>query len=771
MNAPRTGVKRAGPGAGFLAVVVLAVAARAAFLDRQGLWADELFSLGMATGHSLEHPAEEADSGLGDFTEFPRAEGPAAYARFLAHDKPPAPLARVLRAVLLSDTNPPLYYILLHGWTWALGTGDAALHAFTALVSLGCLPAIWALARATGGRAAAFPAGLLFALSPVCVYYSTEGRMYGLVWLFGVAFLWHAFRAAGRGLSVARAGLLVLAGAGGLLTHYFFVFVWAAAIAWLLHEPGRAGRRGVAAFTLLTLAVVLPWYVRVPATLARWRVTGDWLSSRPDGYSPILAALHLPWSYVSLGAFGGGSLRGRALVYAAFLPAVALAGLVKLGRLAFTRRRLLLWFWAAAACAGPIVFDLLRGTYTTAVPRYAVAGMPAAFVLAGLALSRLGSRGRVLATGAVALLCLVGLVSFHASLSRAGEPFREVGALLARETTADDVVLVRSIPSGVCGIARYMQSAHGEAKGRAGFASWVGQLGRRRVPDDLYALAAGRRRIVLVDLHAVRSEAPERDWLEAHATRTGESRMRAASILYYRPRGSDVFLPPSARAAGRTPLRFEAARPHDGVPADAAALDRRSLDFGDAMLAEAPHGRSGGGRDEPREEGRVRGRLLDLVDEELRGLHRREVGERPAQQVALGQLLGWTEQLFAPGPGLEHVHGREDAAVGDGAVEDELHVPGALELLEDHLVHPAARVDERGGQDGEAAAAFAVAGGPEELPWELERPVVDAAAHGPAPGADLAVAGAAEAGEAVQEDDHVAARLDEPLGPLDGEPG
>ena len=42
-------------------LVVACVLVRLGLIDRQGLWADELFSLAMATGHSLEHPADKAD--------------------------------------------------------------------------------------------------------------------------------------------------------------------------------------------------------------------------------------------------------------------------------------------------------------------------------------------------------------------------------------------------------------------------------------------------------------------------------------------------------------------------------------------------------------------------------------------------------------------------------------------------------------------------------------------------------------------------------------
>jgi hypothetical protein len=78
-------------------------------------------------------------------------------------------------------------------------------------------------------------------------------------------------------------------------------------------------------------------------------------------------------------------------------------------------------------------------------------------------------------------------------------------------------------------------------------------------------------------------------------------------------------------------------------------------------------------------------------------------------------------------------------------------------------------VHQGGGEDRQAPAALAVAGRPEELPRELERAVVDAAAHGAAARPHLAVAGAAEARQAVEQDDDVLPRLDEALGALHGE--
>ena len=53
----------------FIALLIIATALRIYLAGRSGLRPDELFSLAMATGHSLEHPAAVADPKLGDFAE------------------------------------------------------------------------------------------------------------------------------------------------------------------------------------------------------------------------------------------------------------------------------------------------------------------------------------------------------------------------------------------------------------------------------------------------------------------------------------------------------------------------------------------------------------------------------------------------------------------------------------------------------------------------------------------------------------------------------
>ncbi len=515
-------------------------------LVNQPLWPDEVFSLAMATGHSLEHPAAQADPRQGDYVEAPAPLLAADYHRYLAHDEPPAGPDRVLRAVLLSDTSPPLYYLLLSGWTRLVGTSDPSLRLFSILWALACLPMLGLVARRIGGSGAIAPTSVLFFLAPVALYYATEGRMYSLLWFIVVSSAWFAL-ALREGPRLSAVASWILIGAAGFLTHYFYVFVWLALSGWLLLNPGRLPRRVLGAACAATALLVLPWYVLVPQSLAAWRVTGYWLVL-PPRVSRLDALVRLPLSYISgSGDLGGMDMpqwgaRGRADMLALLLFAT-LAGVLcwKFSRRLFSGDRGLVWVWLLGALAGPLIFDALRGTYTMAVPRYVLAGMPAAMLLAGLALSRLPLPIR----GAFLLLVIVAWSPGirHLTDNRyPAKPFRPVAELLDRDAQPGDVVIMHSIPSGVLGLARYV---HGSTP----ILSWVGQLAQRRVPEDLEALTAGYRRVILVKLHDVAEPAPEEAWLRQHALLTNELVIGEARISYFVPEGDEASFPAASRVS------------------------------------------------------------------------------------------------------------------------------------------------------------------------------------------------------------------------------
>jgi hypothetical protein len=506
---------------------------RLALVARQALWADEFFSIAMATGHSLEHPAAEAQPALGDFVEGDQARPAKAWERYMEFGPRPASAARVIRAVQLSDTSPPLYYLLLSGFMRVAGTSDAALGLFSLFWAIATLPLIWYLARAAQDERAAVWSTALYAIAPMSVYYSTEGRMYSLVWFLAAALAWVTLRLRREGARPVDLAWWTLIAAAGLLTHYFFVFVIAATALWLLLEPGRLRRWVPFALGAVVIVIVLPWFVRVPETLAAWRVTGNWLAGRP----PLLSLLTAPFSLAS-GSLGVPGIWSAPPVLSSLI-ALALLALVVLVvlRRAFpwgTPAARLLWLWLAAAAIGPVVFDILRNTATSNISRYAISTLPAAMVLVGMALNRLPLRPALIWTLVLLLIWSPALALFCWGTSRAGEPFAAVANQAISQLDPGGLVLVHGIPSSVIGIARYLPPD-------TPVAAWVGQLGERQVPRDIERLIAGYPEVVVIRIHHVGEPMPELDWLAANAQPADQWRMQTARMYYYRPLTGSVF--------------------------------------------------------------------------------------------------------------------------------------------------------------------------------------------------------------------------------------
>jgi hypothetical protein len=321
----------------------------------------------------------------------------------------------------------------------------------------------------------------------------------------------------------------------GFLTHYFFAFAWGPLALFTLKRARGAARARLVAGGVLLGLVLFPWYARVGESLARWRVTQDWLTVKPDDFAWPKAALELV-----LGFFSGSSEvlwgeYGNARLAALLLVALVFGLFLWRARArTWTSRRALPWLWLGGSCAGPLVFDALRGTYATAVPRYALAGLPAAFLLAAVAWSSLRSRPRVFL-----LLLLLAAWAPHAKLvlqrvSRSWNPLRETAEALSRQGSASELVVVHSIPSGVLGIARYYE-------GPAPIAAWVEQLGNRTVPASFQELAHEHTGVTLVRAHEVGAPCPLEDWLAEHARSTGEAKRESVRWRRFAPTDGERF--------------------------------------------------------------------------------------------------------------------------------------------------------------------------------------------------------------------------------------
>jgi 4-amino-4-deoxy-L-arabinose transferase-like glycosyltransferase len=497
-----------------LALVCAALLLRLVLAFRPGLWGDEIFSLAMATGHSLEHPAAAADPARGDFVQPVGVEPSSVFRRYAEHTDPPAGIGQVTRAVSLSDTSPPLYYLLLNGWTRALGTGDAALRLFSLLWAVLAAPFVWLIGRDLAGRPAAGAALVLYAWSPAGVFYSLEGRMYSLVWFLATVLAWHTLRVSRTGpRSAALASWLVVATAG-LYTHYFFLFVWLAFAAWLLLWPGRLPRPAAALLVVAGAAAATPWYAMVPAALGRWRVTGTWLA-QPLGWPEIITRpFELAWSLLAGGSLWGGSRMVDGGLAVAYLLLVVWT--MRRGRLRdlFTANRLLVWGWLAAAVLGPYVFDLIRQSGASRVPRYVLSGLPAAMILVAIGIDPLRPKVRAAFAGLVLAAWTAGLWPIVTHRDRPGAVYRAIAAELQRWARPGDLVLVHSVPSGVIALSRYLARD-------VPLASWIEPLGLRQVPQDLERLLSGRARVALVQVHHLGRASPAEPWLREHAKLVG----------------------------------------------------------------------------------------------------------------------------------------------------------------------------------------------------------------------------------------------------------
>jgi 4-amino-4-deoxy-L-arabinose transferase-like glycosyltransferase len=170
-------------------------------------------------------------------------------------------LGAALGRVEDTESTPPLWYVL----AWMVEQAGLPVEA-ARLIGLvaGALTAglLVVYARRLLPLWAAGLAGFIVALAGQLVLRGAELRAYALYALLALTFAWLLERAAERP-SHGRLAALAAVAAAGLLTHYFFVFVALAAVAWLWTTPAvRTSRLPV---SVSLAAVVLPFLLWLPS--------------------------------------------------------------------------------------------------------------------------------------------------------------------------------------------------------------------------------------------------------------------------------------------------------------------------------------------------------------------------------------------------------------------------------------------------------------------------------------------------------------------------
>ncbi len=331
-----------------LVLAVLHLVIRAWGIARPGLWADEAINVWWAQ----ESPAEVIKESL-------------------------------------RTPDPPLFNLLLCGWTHLFGLGEAAVRALAALFAVATAVGVFALARAWfGGRTALF-ASLALLVSGSLQAYAHETRPTTLACALAVASLL-ALEAIARRPGVRAVLALALVDAALCYTHYLTAFFLVAQLGMVLlmpHTPGTLKR--YLSGQLLAAVLVAPLAIEV---LRRHLGPAAW-QRRPTG--AVIAG--------ALDELMGG--------YAAIYVGLALVALAAVVRHSPWRRRAALLLWLAM----PFVFMLV---ISWRVPmfhaRYVLYSAPALAILAAEAIGAL-PLGEWAQLGLLAVTLAAGAIGFSPS--------------------------------------------------------------------------------------------------------------------------------------------------------------------------------------------------------------------------------------------------------------------------------------------------------------------------------------------------------------------
>ena len=191
-------------------------------VHKHGLHTDEALSYVVATGH-----LRAFETGAGE----PRGRWvPAAQWQALWHPQALLDFRQIARDLGEYGIHPALYFLLLHAWVSVLGVSFWSGPLLNLFIDVATGAALFGLARRLfhDSLPAALVA-LVWAVSPAVRLTSSMARMYPLLALFAVLFVWLVLIVSDRRDPPRRRllvlVLLTLATAGGMLTQYQFALI------------------------------------------------------------------------------------------------------------------------------------------------------------------------------------------------------------------------------------------------------------------------------------------------------------------------------------------------------------------------------------------------------------------------------------------------------------------------------------------------------------------------------------------------------------------
>jgi uncharacterized membrane protein len=343
------------------------------------------------------------------------------------------PIDLLVRGDHLRST-PPLYYLLLKPWVLLFGDSEAVLRLPSALAGAAAIPLLARVGRRLFDRATGLSAAFLLAVSPYHVRYSQEARMYSLVVLLGLLSMEFFLASRGRATRWNRAGY-ILSSAALVYAHYFggLLLVAQGVVVTVAALRDRAARPAFRCWAGDAAAVALLFSPWLPDLAGQAETAPGRLSWIPDYSSAFMRRVTH-------------ALSGPALVLLVALVGLGIVLARRSPRLWFGDRGSWLlvsaWFLVPHLCLVLLTFV----AFPLYVVRYAIVGLPAAF-LAAAAASRI-VRPAALQCALVLVLGAGSLVLTARSLEQADKPqWREAVGWVASTLAVDDLVVVSGFES------------------------------------------------------------------------------------------------------------------------------------------------------------------------------------------------------------------------------------------------------------------------------------------------------------------------------------
>ena len=332
-----------------------------------------------------------------------------------------------------ADTMPPLYYFLLHFWMM-VSQEIAFIRLLNIGLSLGIVLVSIQIGKQVGDEAIGWLAGIITAVSPLQIFHSQGMRMYVVMTLGTLAYIWfllrlHSEKEAPMTNRWTWVGL-ILGGTAAMYSHNLAIFGLAAPnVVLLLQRRWRLLSRLILAQMLIGL-LALPWLILVPGQVAK--IQAAFWTPRP-GLEELIQALVT--FHTNLPVPEG------FLIIAFLISAwILVFTIVEIRRLVREPAiQLLLGVGVLPVIFLFIVSYVMRPVF---VPRAMMASSVAYYVLLACAILRTKVRGIGVGVGlAFGLSAVAFLPSQYSFNSFPRSPFQDATTYLAEEIRAGELII------------------------------------------------------------------------------------------------------------------------------------------------------------------------------------------------------------------------------------------------------------------------------------------------------------------------------------------